>query len=134
MTGPVLLTVRLLWAGAALLCLTQGVAAQEHASLIEIERSLRGKPSLAIAAVERLLPSLGGADKIEALFALGLWHVRTQTLDAAEASAREIDRLGPHEPLAKGVAGVLRAKAAARNSTATRADRLMSEALTLLPE
>ena len=71
-------------------------------SLKEIERSLRGNFNLVVPALERLLPSLGGADRIEALLVLGSWHVTAQTLDAAEAAAR--------------------------------ADRLMNEALALLPE
>jgi len=113
--------------------------------LAEIERTLRGKPEVAVLALTQALPGLRGAERVEALVVQGILLVRTHDPAAVDAVVRELEQLAasPQEPAATtadttattaaAAAGLLRARSAARGGPAGRADRLLTEAMTRLP-
>ena len=116
----------LLWAAG-------GAVAAPPASLAELESQLRGQPEQALQALAALLPRLGGSERVEALLVRGTYELMTDDRVAVERSALELDQLGASQALASATAGLLRARAVARGGPASRADRILTEALTRLP-
>ena len=107
-----------------------------------VEATLRGRPEAAVVALDALLPSTQGASRTDALVLKGLMLVRMGETADAERVAQLLDQLGkaadqgaarPGDSAATAAAGLLRARAVARTGPASRADRLLSEALVQLP-
>jgi diguanylate cyclase (GGDEF)-like protein len=103
------------------------------ARLADVEAQLRGQPERALRALDALLPPLTGADRVEALLVRGSYQLQLEDRSATERSAQELDQLGTTQPLASAAAGLLRARAVARGGPASRADRILTEALARLP-
>lgn len=125
------------------------VFSQEPGDLHRVESTLRGRPEAAVAALDRLLPALRGATRVEALVLKGTLLVRMGDVGGAEAVAQLLDPSSAGvpsgaveasvaaairaDPAAAAAAGLVRARAWARSGPATRADRVITEALALLP-
>ena len=103
------------------------------ASLAEVESQLRGQPERALVSLAELLPRLTAADRVQALLVRGSYQLQTEDRAAVERTAQELDQLGASQPAASATAGLLRARAVARGGPASRADRLLTEALSRLP-
>jgi diguanylate cyclase (GGDEF)-like protein len=116
-----------------LVCGTPAGAAE--AAVAEIERTLRGRPAQALQALERLLPTTQGEQRVQVLLLRG--SVAAGMLDEATVAqtAEQLDKLGSNGqlPLANAAAGLLRARAEGRQGHAGRADRMFTEALSWLP-
>ncbi len=107
--------------------------AASPASLNEIESQLRGRPEEALRSIDELLPQLSGAERVEALFLRGNFQLVLEDRASTEHTAEALDKLGTTQALATAAAGLLRARAVAQGGPASRADRLLSDALAGLP-
>ena len=103
------------------------------ASLADVESRLRGQPERALQALAELLPRLKGDEQVQALLVRGSYQLQSDDRAAVERTAQELDQLGTSQPAASAAAGLLRARALARGGPASRADRLLTEALSRLP-
>jgi diguanylate cyclase (GGDEF)-like protein len=102
-------------------------------SLADLESQLRGQPERALQVLSDLLPRLKAEERVQALLVRGSYQLQTEDRAAVERTAQELDQLGASQPAASATAGLLRASAVARGGPASRADRLLTEALTRLP-
>jgi diguanylate cyclase (GGDEF)-like protein len=119
-------------AGLLLCLLVPGVGAAES-RLDELERTLRGQPTAALAALAPLLDVARGSERVHTLMLRGALLVQVPDEDPNEATAVELDQLSATEPLAAPAAGLVRAGAWARHKPLGRADRALAEAIATLP-
>ncbi len=114
------------------LCPLAGAA---DGAVAEIERTLRGRPEDALRALEQGLPALQGVERVQALMLRGSLFAGMRDEAAVAQTAEQLDKLAhtEHLPVATAVAGLLRARAEARQGLAGRADRLLADALRWLP-
>jgi len=114
--------------------LATGVGAAES-RLEEIERTLRGQPAAALAALAPLLATARGSERVHTLMLRGSLLVQVPDEDANEATAQELDRLAStgSQPLAAPAASLVRAGAWARHKPLGRADRALVDAVAALP-
>lgn len=128
-----------------LLCRTRGVAvalalaaagsAGAHPELLALESRLRGQPDALLAELRPLQQRLKGNDLALALWLHGTMRVRLSDMAGAEPVAQQLDALAAsgQASAASAAAALVRARAAARTGPASRADRLLAEALPRLP-
>ena len=102
-------------------------------TLAALEAQLRGRPEQALVRLAELLPGLTGTERVEALLVRGSYELLTEDRAAVEHTAQALDQLGASQPHASATAGLLRARAVARGGPASRADRLLTDALARLP-
>lgn len=120
--------------GGLLLATGLVLAAPPPMNLSEVESQLRGQPERALEVLAGILPTLSDDARVEALLVRGSYQLVVEDRAAVERTAQELDQLGMRQPLAAAAVGLLRARAVARGGPASRADRLLAEALTRLPE
>ena len=121
---------------AAVLCLALSpLAVAAEGAVAEIERSLRGRPEEALRALAQALPGLRGTEHVHALLLRGGVQAGQRDEAGVAQTAEELDHIATSQaqPLASAAAGLLRARAAARQGLTGRADRLMTDAMAWMP-
>jgi diguanylate cyclase (GGDEF)-like protein len=135
MKGPVSRLRHSTRAVLAALALAAAGAAAAHPGLLALESRLRGQPEALLAELQPLQQRLLGNDLALALWLQGTTHVNLSDPAGAEPVAQQLDALaaGGNASAAAAAAALVRARAAARNGPASRADRLLAEAQPRLP-
>ena len=111
------------------------LAVAAEGAVAEIERSLRGRPEEALRALAQALPGLRGTEHVHALLLRGGVQAGQRDEAGVAQTAEELDHIATSQaqPLASAAAGLLRARAAARQGLTGRADRLMTDAMAWMP-
>lgn len=128
-------SVRTGWLAAVLWLALCPLAGAADGAVDEIERRLRGRPEEALRALEQLLPATQGHERVLALVLRGGLLAGMRNEPAVAETAEQLDKMGSteHLPAAIAAAGLLRARAEARQGLMGRADRQLTEALNWLP-
>ena len=113
----------LLWAGLAL----------ASPRVDELERTLRAQPEAALQALQPVLATAQGEERVRALLLQAALHHRMGDAEGQAATAAALDTLASAEPLAAAAAHLVRGEAWARQTPRNRADRALAAAVAALP-
>ncbi|WP_395701068.1 diguanylate cyclase [Aquabacterium sp.] len=110
-------------------------AASPAERVAALEFLSRAKPKAALAQLGELLAGLPARDptRVLVLALRGTLQAQLDDAEAVDLTLRELDALGPLQPLAQAAAGLVRAEQAARRGPARRVERLATDAMAQLP-